>query len=106
MSYERACINCERCYNLAQHHIKDNNSFQDEEVRESQALSYILRDSILYEARNQAMMAIEQTVARQGSADQVLHACRFCDFSKPSIVHAVEGENKPIRILRVRERKE
>lgn len=89
MTYQRAVVNCKRCYELA-------NLFEhDSEVKR-------LRNETLWIARNEAMKALEETfnvnvspgkydlpaknsMERNADVSQALDACINCDFKKSNI---------------------
>jgi len=92
MSYERASVNCQRCYDLAQSHASARMS--DEIVRLAR-----LRDNSLAQARNDCMRALEEIrdlemidlIGTEFAKSCLLSACTTCDYSKPNIVNMVKG---------------
>ena len=95
MSLQRACVNCERCYNLAQIDAKTR-------------YTNLYDNDLLYEARNEAMKALEHVTdtipfsqAKEMNpspgviAFKALQACSLCDYSSPKIVETVENLSNP-----------
>ena len=99
MSLERACVNCERCYNLASIEIKN--------FPENYALR-IYQDDQTYIIRNEAMRALEKVIDNTNRemamlyhekneenpaviAQKALQACSLCDYTSPKIVETVEN---------------
>ena len=93
MSIERACVNCERCYHLAEK-IMDFVPYDNDQM---------------YAARNEAMKSLETVsvgyneavslTERKDTNDSIiakkaLQACRSCDYSAPKIVETVENLSK------------
>jgi hypothetical protein len=78
MSYQRAVVNCRRCYELGS----------------NQGISSRPVDSDLAKARNDAMQALEEEISRVRTlkdcsrvknADTALNACMHCDYKTPRI---------------------
>jgi hypothetical protein len=103
MSLERASVNCRRCYHLAKIIIED--SCLDEAINNN--LNY---DNGLWDARNNAMMALEDSssgyldayvretnkIEKTYSTQCIdaLRACERCDYSAPKIADLVELRRK------------
>ena len=85
MSLERAYVNCERCY-LIGSSTKGTTLSEDAEKRAG--------SSSLWEARNEAMRALEATIAGSSDLEETaregLKASMRCDFKTRYIVHIVE----------------
>jgi hypothetical protein len=100
MSLERAEVNCERCYELAESLIRINGLVGREYLK-----PILLTDNDIYAARNEDMKALEyekklylDEVAAIGAgmnqiksdlASEALSACRNCDYSSPKIVDTI-----------------
>ncbi len=83
MSFQRACVNCERCYGLANYIIDEPKNKGSEDSKNN-----LLNSDLLYSARNEAMKALENIGGNELFADEATHgldACVACDFSKPAI---------------------
>lgn len=107
MSYQRAAMNCERCYGLAKPHLSElsktrrrpeiKNRFE-EELQESDMDDFrqkMFENGDLYAARNEAMKALEAEInsfnmIRRSAIYEILDACKNCDYSRPAIVKGVE----------------
>jgi len=106
MSLQRAQVNCDRCYTLA-------NSILSSTEDKKQLVHF--RDDQIYSARNEAMRALEEETNSllrlrafypddsQGFADneiacvfvrECLDACVNCDYSCPKIVRLIEYKKK------------
>lgn len=94
MSFQRAYVNCERCYGLAKYILSDSNDSKGEDSKNN-----LLNSDPLYTARNEAMKALEQEKALmlergyvEGSVkpSRCLDACVACDFSKPAIKDSID----------------
>jgi hypothetical protein len=87
MSIQRAYVNCERCYKIAER--KGYKNFNES-----------IEDDQLFTARNEAMKALEETIITFHEYPQVfgkekffadmsiVHAlitCKSCNYSKPEI---------------------
>jgi len=91
MSLQRAYINCNRCFEIAR--------FGEYRTRKKTYSDSISRDSSLWEARNEAMKALEEQIVnwrvyRTGDshaieAKKMLDVCMNCDYSKPKIKEIV-----------------
>ncbi len=88
MSFQRAYVNCERCYELAKYILSDSNDTKDEDSKNN-----LLNSDPLYIARNEAMKALESFGENVLFADNViecLDACVACNFSKPAIKDSID----------------
>ncbi len=97
MSLERACVNCERCYHLANLAIQDDrivkfesainvgNESTEEKIARINALKLDSRvrrvacyeDNTVYTARNEAMGALEEVIGRCESIATALNPNNF-----------------------------
>lgn len=75
MVYERAIVNCERCYQLAQGCKQSGLAYVSEDA--------ILTNDRLWAARNEAMKALE--LVRTEGATDALEQCASCIFESPRI---------------------
>ena len=89
MSTVRMDINCRRCYNIAQEHLQGGS---DEPAKA------ILRDDSLYQARNEALRAVEDELGKYKKVDKkgpenflvvMLEDCENCDFRGPLIAEKI-----------------
>ncbi|MBR9682927.1 hypothetical protein GOV03_00095 [Candidatus Woesearchaeota archaeon] len=87
MSYQRAYVNCMRCYELADRIATTLGKEKD-----------VSENDQLYIARNEAMKALEQILASQVArhlpdgedrSKEALKVCVNCDFSTPSIANVL-----------------
>lgn len=100
MSLERAYVNCMRCHGLYEEIEKRCNSKRYNSINESDRLASkknelrvaILQSDPLYNARNEAMEALEDyEIGKAG-----LYECICCDYSEPKIADWVEEHKKKI----------
>jgi hypothetical protein len=96
MSLERAYVNCERCHGLAKKEIDKSTivlQYNDPETRKK----LLYENDQVYEARNEAMKALEDAIiySDNGSIEgKALESCRGCDYSLPKIVEIVGKEEE------------
>ena len=85
MSYERAKINCERCYNLAKEEFSNTSTTK-------RNFQNILKNESLWTARNEALKALEgeSIIWRQTHFEPARKECVKCDYSKPSIKNYID----------------
>lgn len=100
MSFQRAYVNCMRCYGLAETFVDQRLHQEKGSVNKTLAFNRLHSDT-LYSARNEAMKALEKC-GDSGSfvneATESLDACVACDFSKPAIkdfIDKIWKEEKP-----------
>ena len=96
MSNERAYVNCQRCHYLYQRILRTGSINLPGDVAE--------QDDKVYEARNEAMKALEDEMKspvfvksesskeRKVNASKTLVKCMDCDFSAPKICIEIDGE--------------
>ena len=92
MSLQRAAVNCERCYEIANDIVE-----RYKEVKDSAGLirRELFNSDKLYTARNEAMKSLlnlrkptGKIEARESELDKILKAldaCESCDFNQPRI---------------------
>jgi IMP cyclohydrolase len=94
MSMQRAIINCQRCHYLASKVVNEaaklHNGAGEEHINE-----YTMRNDSIYDARNNALLALESVVLSghntdQDLASQGLNACLVCDYKTPRIAQIVK----------------
>ena len=98
MTYQRAVVNCRRCYALACQETKANVIRQDGELERN----LVDKDS-LWQARNEAMKALEQEMIShsffgtpQQSIQEIhkaLTACMNCTYKKPEIAELFDSSD-------------
>lgn len=104
MSLERACVNCERCFYLANSITLRWDSI--ERKHKSEVKKELYENDQVYQARNEAMKALEDVdnklyleMALAGSpvsgydpnkVDKALKACGSCTYDEPRIVEVVK----------------
>lgn len=110
MSYQRACVNCDRCYELSQKleekfnpgHINDaGHIIYGRSIDPTPFAKYLQHASQQRQmARNSAMSALEHVISEvanehaQDDRDQALlclDACVACDYSKPAILECLKA---------------
>ncbi len=99
MSLQRAQVNCERCYNL----VKQHKGYVEKEAERTKTFL----DDRLYNARNEAMKALEESGRQALKAQEVhrsekigvstielsndaLSTCASCDYKEPRIANLVK----------------
>jgi len=99
MSYQRAVVNCKRCYDLA----KD--TARIEGVTERNHSLCCAQDDSIFQARNEAMKALEAAMAdclashpdwsrtRIPKIEEALNKCMNCQYKKPEIAEIFDASD-------------
>jgi len=85
----RAAMNCERCYRIAGRIISQCKG----DERKNERIRKLDEDASLWEARNEAMQALEYGISQTDSKNDrrinflgdMLYACRTCNYSRAQI---------------------
>lgn len=108
MSYQRAVMNCRRCYELASTSVNKSEKLLGLTFDELERLAAYQKGLNAWQARNEAMKALEQAekdivIAPEGGKAyivkkiDVLDACMNCTYKRPAIIDAFWQGNSEVK---------